>query len=158
MKKIKLSNADDYTLVDDEDYPILSRYTWRKDPKGYAVTGFMGTTIRLHRFILNPPKDVQIDHVNCEKLDNRKSNLRKATNTENQRNVKKKTSVNGRKMSSKYKGVNLRKCTGKFIARISVNGERLFLGNFLTEEEAAHAYNEAAYIHFGEFARLNKVI
>ncbi len=152
MKEIKLSNSDVSCLVDDEDYPILSRYTWRIDPKGYIVTNFNGTTLRIHRLILNPPKNIQIDHKNNKKFDNQKHNLRLATNTQNQQNVLK----TKRKTSSKYKGVHWRKDANIWVARIAVNGKRIHLGFFGTELEAAKAYNEAAIGYFGEFANLNE--
>lgn len=157
VKEIQLSNSNVVCLVDDEDYSILSRYTWRIDPKGYVVTNFCGTTVRIHRFILNPPKNAQVDHKNNKKWDNQKHNLRLATNTENQRNVPK----TPRKTSSKYKGVHARKDRehrkDKWVARIAVDGKRIHLGYFNSEEEAALAYNNAAMKYFGEFANLNKL-
>jgi hypothetical protein len=157
MKPIYMSNSIFPTFVDDEDFPLLNRYTWRIDTKGYVVTGLCGTTVRLHRFILNPPKNIQIDHINGDKLNNTKTNLRFATNTENQRNVPKRKTVNKKPTTSKYKGVHWKKEARKWIARIAVNKERIHLGQFNSEEEAAKAYNKAASIHFGEFAKLNQI-
>jgi hypothetical protein len=149
-----MSNSIFPTFVDDEDFPLLNRYTWRIDPKGYVVTSLYGTTVRIHRFILNPPKNIQVDHINGDKLNNTKGNLRFATNTENQRNVPKITS---KITSSKYKGVHFRKDNGKWSARIGVCGKRLSLGLHDSESEAAKAYNKAALEYFGEFAKLNEI-
>jgi hypothetical protein len=153
MKTIQVSNNENLVMVDDEDYPILSRYTWNIDPKGYVVTNLNKTTIRMHRFILNPPKDMQIDHINGIKHDNRKCNLRLATNTQNQRNTFKRK----RETSSKYKGVHWRKDMGKWASRIAYEGKRIYLGYYDDETEAAEAYNMKALELFGEFANLNKI-
>jgi hypothetical protein len=151
MKTIQVSNNENLVMVDDDDYSILSRYTWNIDPKGYVVTNLNKTTIRMHRFILNPPKDMQIDHINGIKHDNRKCNLRLATNTQNQRNVPK----TKRKTSSKYKGVHWRKDMNKWASRIACEGKRIYLGYYDDEIEAAKAYNIKALELFGEFAKLN---
>jgi hypothetical protein len=157
MQPIYMSNSIYPAFVDDEDFPLLNRYTWHVDPKGYVVTSLFGTTVRLHRFILNAPKNMQVDHINGDKLNNTKTNLRLATNTQNQQNVPK----TPRQTSSKFKGVHSRKDRehrkDKWVARIAVNGKRLHLGYFNSETEAALAYNEAAVKYFGEFANLNKL-
>lgn len=151
---IKLSNSDKSVLIDVEDYDKIKDWKWRIDPKGYAVSGTVNTTIRMHRLIMCPREDVQIDHINRDKLDNRKSNLREASNMQNQWNVGKRKV----KTSSRYKGVHLRKgVKGKrWQARIAINGKRVSLGHFYSEEEAANIYNEFAWIYHGEFAVLNK--
>jgi hypothetical protein len=155
MKILALGNSAETALVDEEDFPILSRYSWRIDPKGYVVTGMCGTTVRLHRFILNPNKNVQLDHKNHNKLDNRKDNLREATNSQNQHNVPKTKRVT----SSRYKGVHLRKDLKEkqWSARGSLGNKRVTLGYYLTEEEAAEAYNTFARENYGEFACLNEI-
>jgi hypothetical protein len=157
MKPIYMSNSISPTFVDDEDFPLLNRYTWHVDPKGYVVTSLYGTTVRLHRFILNPPNNVQIDHINGDKLNNCKENLRLATNTENQRNVPKRKEINKKPTSSKYKGVYFRKDAKKWVARIAVDGERIHLGMYDNEEKAARMYNAWAKDYFGEFAVLNQI-
>ena len=143
--------------VDSEDYPILSRYSWHLDAKGYVVTNFCGTTVRIHRLILNPSKDDQVDHKNRNKLDNQKGNLRLCDNTLNQANTVKREYVNGRKTSSKYKGVHWRKDVKKWNARLSHKNKRIALGFFDSEEDAARAYNEKALEVWGEFANINNI-
>lgn len=56
MKTLPLGGTDKVAIVDDEDYPLLSRYSWHLDHKGYVKTSAFGTTVKLHRFILNAPK------------------------------------------------------------------------------------------------------
>ena len=97
------------------------------------------------------------DHINRNRLDNRRANLRLCTYAQSARNVSKQASHNGRKCSSKYKGVTLRKKSGLWMARIDKDYEQYHLGYFENEEDAARAYNEAAIELHGEFASLNEI-
>ena len=93
----------------------------------------------MHRVLLKAEKGVQIDHINHNKLDNQKENLRLVTQQENFWNTPiRKTNTTG------YKGVSIEKRTGKFIAQIVFNGKQKYLGSFSEKEKAALAYNEAA--------------
>jgi len=96
------------------------------------------------------PGEYQIDHA-----ENRANNfkIRKANNSQNQANTKKKPG----KYSSKYKGVSFSPRTSKWKSGIMVNGKNFHLGYFLSEIDAARAYNEAALKHFGEFAWINEI-
>lgn len=108
----------------------------------------------LHRLITNANVMEYVDHINGNTLDNRRSNLRictKAQNCKNRGLSKNKTSkVN-------FKGVTYYKSNKKYIARITNNENKIYLGSFNTAEEAAKAYNEAAIKYHGEFARLNVI-
>jgi len=95
-------------------------------------------------------KEVLIDHINHNGLDNRKANLRLATRAQNSRNRR----PVGRG-SSKYKGVTYRKSDGVFIADIRAGRKRIYLGCFKSETEAAKAYDAGAKKYHGEFASLN---
>lgn len=105
-------------------------------------------------FDADVPNGFLVDHVNGDKLDNRRTNLRLATKSQNEQNKRKRRS----NTTSRYKGVvkmtNRKKC---WRATLTMEGYNLHLGTFYTEEEAAIAYNEAAYKHFGEFALLNEI-
>jgi hypothetical protein len=101
----------------------------------------------MHRLILDTPKGFDTDHLNGDKLDNRRSNLRVATRQQNQANQK----AHGG--ASIFKGVDFRH--GLWQAQIGVNYNRRFLGFFDTQRAAAQAYNEAAIQCFGEYAKLN---
>lgn len=149
MKEIQLTKGR-VTKVDDEDYVMLTNLGLRWCVNdGYAFNGKLG---RLHRYLLGAPQGVMVDHRNGDKLDNRRDNLRLCTNSQNQAN---RQTVCGK---SKFKGVvwQLRRNgDGFWKAGITVGGEHLYLGCFLTDLEAARAYNEAAVSHFGEFAWVN---
>ncbi len=75
-RKLQLAN-DDFTIVDSDDYSRIMRLgPWRKCDNGYAVRRYHKKTLRLHRFIMGTPDGLQTDHINGNRLDNRKSNLR----------------------------------------------------------------------------------
>lgn len=153
VKKIELSQ-EFFALVDDEDFERVSQFNWHvritKNAK-YAVTNMNKTTVQMHRFIMNCPKDKMVDHENRNGLDNRKSNLRICSRSENLMNSKKPSGL----LTSKYKGVN--RVGKKWRAEIRKNRKGYYLGTFETEIEAAKAYNKKAKELFGEFAKLNEV-
>lgn len=153
MKRIKLTQCK-YALVDDEDFEWLNKFNWyatkgRNEDIWYAGRG--RPISRMHREIMNAPADKQVDHKDGNGLNNQKSNLRLATNQQNQRNQKPRNS------SSKFKGVHWYKRDQVWIAYIQINGELKRLGYFNSEILAAQTYNLAAKMYFGEFARLNDI-
>jgi hypothetical protein len=105
--------------------------------------------IKLHRFIMNPPSNMQVDHASGDTLDNRKVNLRICTHAENQWNRKK--SINN---TSGYKGVYFHRGNGKWRAKIKLNNKCLHIGYFDTPEKAYKAYCEASEKYHGEFGRI----
>lgn len=155
-KEIKLTTGG-VTLVDEEDYEFLTQNRWRRTQYGYAVRNITKpyvTTEFLHRMLLLPKEGYQVDHINGDKLDNRRSNLRIVTP---QQNIMNRPVESG--TESGYKGVTRENKDGNtWRARIYVKGKRIHLGTFGTKEEAAQCYNEAAIMHFGEFAWLNEII
>ncbi len=98
-----------------------------------------------------------LDHKNDNGLDNRRENLRICNPSENCGNSRKPVFKNGAKPSSRYKGVCRHKQAGKWFAYIKVDRVRKYLGLFEIEEDAAEAYDRAAYDAWGEFARLNLI-
>jgi hypothetical protein len=158
FRKIPLGD-NMFTIVEPRDFYWLNNFHWSPAGIGkhiYAVrnitkAGAGTTAIRLHREIMNHPKGLLVDHRNRNTLDNRRENLRLATNSQNQFN-KAKTS---RKTSSRFIGVFLEKCTGRWIAKVTVERKRIWSGRFDSEIDAAKAYDEAAKKYHGEFARLN---
>ncbi|MFD0710604.1 HNH endonuclease [Paenibacillus sp. GCM10027626] len=157
MRELILGKGE-ICLVDDDDYELLSKYSWNKSQYGYAYR--LGDRskgeiwkILMHREIMQARENQFIDHINGNRLDNRKSNLRFATRGQNAMNSA------GRNGLSGYKGVFLNKTAKNpsWRALIRVNRKSIHLGCFPTKEEAALAYNAAAIKYHGEFARLNKI-
>jgi hypothetical protein len=106
--------------------------------------------LSLHREITNAPKGLLVDHRNGDTLDNRRTNLRLATASQNMQNVKKKKNT-----SSRFIGVSFIKSAGRWAAQIRAQGRDRWLGTFVNEIDAAKAYDTAAKKYYGEFARLN---
>lgn len=153
MKKIEI-NKHKFALVDDEDFDYLSRWKWRLQSKGYPVTtmGISAKSFLMNRIILKAKQGQQVDHINHNKLDNRKCNLRICTNSQNHMNIKKYLGK-----TSKYKGVYYDKSRNKWAADIKLNKKKIRLGRHEKEEDAALAYNAAAKRYFGSFALLNEI-
>ena len=152
MKQIQLTKGKS-ALVDDADFDWLMERKWNLSGNGYAVTWVPGkkTQVLMHREIVKPPNGVEIDHINGNKIDNRRENLRLSTRQGNGCN-RQKFSVT---TSSVYKGVSWAKTKNRWLAGIKYNGKQRHLGLFVNEWDAALAYNSAAIELFGDFARLN---
>ena len=149
MKKIPLTKGK-FALVDDEDYVNLTEISWQY-ASGYAQSiqrkkGGKQYAIMMHRKIMNCPSGLVVDHINHDTLDNRKSNLRICTRSENLGNRFGKK--NG---TSKYKGVTWHKASKKW----SVAFNKKWIGAFSDEVEAARVYDKCAIEHYGRFAKLN---
>lgn len=156
-KEIPLTQGK-FAIVDDDDYEWASKFKWQ-DVSGYACRSFRkdgrNVWVYMHRLILNDPAAPYADHINRNRLDNRKTNLRPATKRQNQRNQSKTKD----KTSSQYKGVTLSKVWAyrkrPWIGHIAPDGKSIYLGSYADEEVAARAYDSAASYYYGEFAGLN---
>lgn len=102
----------------------------------------------LHRFIMKPEKGLQVDHINGDRLDNRRQNLRICSNAENNRN---------KKPIGKYKGVSYDKVRNLYHASICKDYKGIYIGAYKTAELAAEAYNKKAKQIHGGFAYLNRI-
>lgn len=154
MKTIPLTQGQ-VAYVDDEDYTtIVSKGNWTY-LNGYAIR-FMGRGPRgtllewMHHLVLAPVEGLQIDHIDGKGTNNRRSNLRYVTASQNQANRgPQKNNTSG------YKGVIFMPLVGNYQARITVKGKRIYLGVFKTAQQAALAYNKASLEHFGQFGYQN---
>ncbi len=164
VREIPLSKGM-VAVVDEADYDLLSRYRWtavrarctttlfyaRGRPRGVGSSRV--PEVYMHRLVLNATARQQVDHQNGNGLDNRRSNIRIATASQNSAN--RPVGVHSR---SGLKGVW--RITGKGYRRewravLTVNGRKHYLGHFATAEEAARAYDRKATEVFGVFARPN---
>jgi hypothetical protein len=152
MKEIPLTRGK-VALVDDEDYDFLNQWKWYCSDEGYAVrniwlaNGRHGA-IKMHRAINQTPEGLETDHINHDRLDNQRANLRTATTNQNQWNQKTRKNNN----SHGIKGVCWHKRAHKWEAHITAFKKQHHLGYFTDVEEAAQVYKEAAIKYFGEFA------
>jgi hypothetical protein len=142
-----------YTLIDSANHQRLSQWTWRRSQDGYAVRSETidgkRRTIRLHNEINQPQDGFITDHINGNKLDNRRCNLRTANVSQNNSNSA------DRNRRSRFRGVYWHNRANKWYAQISENGRNKHLGLFETEEAAAMARDAAAAAFQGQFARMN---
>lgn len=153
-KEISLTQGKS-TLVSDDDYERIHHLKWTYNPHraGYAMTRIDGKTVYMHRLILSAPKGLEVDHIDGDSLNNQRNNLRLATRRENARNSRRHRTSNP---LTNFKGV-CRASGTKWIAQLRVNDRTIKIGPFETDREAAIAYDNAARLHFGEFARTNFV-
>ena len=158
---IKATNSDQDILIDKQDYDKVSKYKWflfykkKNKRKSYvkSTVAINGRQVVLHRFLLGiTDSKIQVDHINGNPLDNRRSNLRECTITQNNRN--KSSHV---RSTSKYLGVSFDKSRNKWAVSLCYNRKRVYRGRFNDEKNAALAYNREAKKYFGEFANLNVV-
>jgi len=150
MKTIKLTQGR-MAIVDDDDYERLQQWKWCCSGNGYVIRHRPGheSVILMHREVLGTPDGIDTDHINGNKLDNRKENLRFCNGSQNMANQGKLSNN-----TSGYKGVTWDKLNKKWKSQIKVYGINIHLGRFINVEDAANAYKEAAIKYFGEFARI----
>lgn len=141
----------DFAKVDLEDYKYLNQYKWFLAPSGYAVrivySDNRSKTIYMHREVMQTPKGTKTDHINRDKIDNRRGNLRLCNQSQNLGNQI------GRGKLSSYKGVFPKGNT--FRASIKFERKDFYLGYYPEEVTAAKAYDKAARFLFGPFALTN---
>ena len=144
-----------FAVIDDDDSASVLLHKWSVTSHGYVVRATSRKNVGgrkivyLHRQLLGFPK-CEVDHIDGDKLNNQRSNLRCCTHQQNGCNQK----INA-KNTSGAKGVYWERKLSKWGATIRVFRKQLHLGYFPTVKEAALAYDSAARLHFGEFARPN---
>lgn len=140
--------------VDEADYATLIRFRWRAHRGGhthYAIRSVGKKAVLMHRQLLNAAPREEIDHRDLDGLNNRRSNLRVCSNRQNHQNQRPRSD-----RKTAFKGVSAySQRPGLWRARICLHGKRLHLGCFDSAEAAALAYDNAARLYFGAFARTN---
>lgn len=149
MKEIKLTKGM-VALVDDEDYKWLNQWKWYYSSAGYArrdpYERNKRSHIMMHRLINHTPKGMETDHINGNRIDNRKKNLRSYTRQQNRVNKPKlKTNTSG------INGVSWHKKANKWRAQVYLNDKQIYLGLFTNILEAKKVHDEKARELFGEF-------
>lgn len=146
------------SFIDEADLPRVSAYSWRvlrlREKNGerlYAHTSVRESLgqrgLYLHRFIISAPPGILVDHRNGDGLDNRRSNVRLASHSQN--------GQNSRRSHRGFRGVYWSARKSRFICGIQVERKKHYLGSFIEAADAALAYDAAAIRYHGEFAVLN---
>lgn len=152
MKELPLIKGRGFATVDDEAFPLAEYFkNWNINKSGNVICSRHKGSILLHILLYGrAPNGFDWDHINRDKLDNCRENLRIATRSQNKAN-----SVKHRDNTSGFKGVCFDKSRNRWLATLGFNGKQLYLGRYRDKKEAALAYDNAAKEHFGEFAVTN---
>jgi len=151
--KIILCRCGNHIIVSDEDYDRLRDTAWNCYGEDRVRSVVHRNPISIADMIMGfPPIGFIWDHVDRDIHHNVRSNLRLATNSQNNRNRGR-----FRNNTSGYKGVHWDKLRGKWQAQAYSDGHRKHLGHFDKKEDAAIAYNDFVKEHYGEFAVLNTI-
>lgn len=125
-----------FAAVDVEDYADVSKHRWFADRYGYVRRQVPTTkgyrAVLLHRAIAEPPAGREVDHIDRNPRNNRRSNLRIASHAENHQNK-----GSNRNALSRFRGVTFDRRRGKWVAKHKLHGRTHNLGRFSTEQEAA---------------------
>lgn len=153
MKQVPLTKGM-VALVDDEDFERVMQHSWCANKVGkiwYAQSRIKGKAVLMHRFILDVPCGKNTDHVNHDGLDNRRSNIRACSQSQNCAN-------SGMRANNKngFKGVLANHKGRSWCARIRKDYKQYYFCGFKTREEAARKYDQVATEWFGEFALTNQ--
>lgn len=138
-------HVNEHAIVDDDDWYDLIRFSWLQNKQGYVIARIHSRIVYMHRYLQKEtiPNSHVVDHINQNRLDNRKLNLRVVSYSENNQNVSR-THINQK--TSTYIGVTYAKDKGKWKARIKKDQKTYNLGHYQNEEDAARAYDAQAKI------------
>lgn len=152
------TNKGEKFYFDIEDFDKIKQYCWRIDKDGYVVTNLPSSEsatrslIPLHRLVLQAKKDDVVDHIKHNTVDNRKSQLRIVTRSQNSINAQIRSNN-----KSGITGVYFYPKTQKWTAEIKVNKKKIFLGYFQNMEDAVKARKEAEETYHGEYSYDNSM-
>lgn len=140
-------------LIDDVDFELVSKHRWHARAvknRSYASSKINGKNVSLHAYLLTPPQNSDIDHIDGNGLNNQRFNLRICSHMENMANQKQ-----HRDSKSPYKGIWRAQHCDRWAVQLVYRGRKLYLGLFKDPIEAAKAYDLKAKELHGSFARLN---
>lgn len=140
-------NTKKQFCVDIKDFEKIKKFCWREDGYGYIVTSKNNKNIKLHHLILNLPSGKVVDHINHDKTDNRKQNLRICSTQQNNFNT-----IIPKNNTSGFKGVYWSKERNKWVAKIGYNYKNIHLGYFDDKREAIKTRINAEKYFYGEYA------
>ncbi len=146
----KYGNEKTKTVIDAEDYEKCKNYKWHLDGNGYVVFKSRSRTIYLSKYVFG--HNIKLDHKNRKRLDNRKTNLRPCTRTQNSFNSGLRSDN-----TSGYRGVSWNKIKHMWRVRIYAYKKCKYDDYFMDKIEAVKAYNRVAIKYHGEFATLNPI-
>ena len=144
---LKTSNGD-IIKVDLEDLDKINNYCWSKNSVGYAQAREIGkdSIVLMHRIIMSPSNKELVDHINHDKLDNRKLNLRVCSQSDNMANqIISKTNTTG------FKGVYWDDNRNKWVSQIGYKNKNIYLGRYDNKQDAIEAREKAEIEYFGEY-------
>ena len=141
-------HASRFMLIDVADLPLLGSGNVNIGSHGYPVITRIKIKHLVHRLIMTPSPEQVVDHINGDRLDNRRENLRLCTTAQNARNV-------GRRPASLYKGVHWDKSRSCYRVWLDINFKTVFLGSFADPLFGAEVYDAACAEHHGDFSRPN---
>ena len=150
--EVTVTNGEKF-YIDKEDEPLVRQYKWYIYADRHGVKNVCTKDpILIYQLIMGFPENMEIDHIDLDRLNNRKSNLRLCTHQQNQMNQPlQKNNTSG------VTGVRFYKARNKYVARIKVCQRDIHLGYYVTFEEAVQARNVGMECMFGEFGRYNDV-
>lgn len=151
---VKGKHSDKYgafATCSSEDFERVSKYKWTWRSDGYITGKVNGSNVMISRFIMldGTKSDMYVDHINGNKKNNTRRNLRLVTPSQNAQNRKKQEGT-----TSKFYGISVVKKTGKFCAAISVNSKTINIGKFESEIKAAEEH-DIYVVHHNMFQKLN---
>lgn len=157
--ELKLINTNASTIVDDDLYESLLLFRWRIQENGYVISSACKEhpLFYLHKYVMGIPlQRIELDHIDRNKLNNVRSNLRLCTRGENVVN-RVKCACYYPVSTSRFKGVSRKRLQHKWQVAITVNNKQIYGGLFVDEIAAAQKANELYLKHFGQFAVLNDI-
>lgn len=143
MKQEKVAE----TIIDKEDAERVSKYKWCLMNTGDVITALGNKRLKLHRLLINAPNESEVDHIDRNRLNNRKNNLRICKHSENLRNLSKR-----KDNTSGFTGVIWCKRNKRWKAQICLHGKCVYLGSFMSIDDAIACRLKAEKKYFQEYA------